>query len=212
MNDLNEEYVNNLLHKIEISLLVHAIHFSAIAHSAQRRKDEAKTPYINHPIEVMHILMEAGITDVTILCAAVLHDTIEDTGVTYQQLADHFSPQVADMVQECSDDKSLPKEIRKQEQIKHAKHVSDGAKLIKAADKLSNLSSLDSTPPAKWSPAEIDGYFTWAYAVWLNLKGVNEVLDEKLCPLFEKRGLTSLALEEMEKKLTEYYNNIKETE
>src|ERR1700722_16560552 len=95
--------------------LVSAINFAAIAHRSQRRKDEAKTPYINHPIEVMTFLSDAGITDVDTLCAAVLHDTIEDTGVTYEELCNLFDENVANIVRECSDNKSLPKEVRKKE-------------------------------------------------------------------------------------------------
>ena len=192
--------------------LIRAINFSAVAHRNQRRKDEAKTPYINHPIEVMSMLSVAGVTDIDTLCAAVLHDTIEDTGVTYEQLDNEFGKAVADIVAECSDNKSLPKEVRKQEQIQHALHASVSAKLVKAGDKLSNLSGLDKTPPSKWSTDEINGYFTWSYAVWLNIRGCNEHLDEQLERLFANRGLTNLSRDEMNNRLAKYYTNIKESE
>lgn len=186
--------------------LIDAIHFAAIAHSNQRRKNKSTTPYINHPIEVMQILSKATITDIDTLCAAVLHDTIEDTDVTYDQIVDQFGINVANIVKEVTDDKSLPKVIRKQEQIKHAKIISVEAKLVKAADKISNLSSLLSDPPTCWTPTQIDGYFTWCYAVWLGLLGNNRYLDEQLQDLF-KTQLT-LTDEELEHELTTYYNSL----
>lgn len=189
--------------------LTSAINFAAIAHRDQRRKNSTSSPYINHPIEVMNFLGQAGITDIDIMCAAVLHDTIEDTGVTYTDIEFQFGRRVADMVAECSDDKSLPKEIRKQEQIKHAQVASIGAKLVKAADKLSNLSDLNRDPPTGWSSETIDGYFAWSYAVWLAARGCNENLDAQLDALFRPRGLCDLTPEELEFKLACYYDGIK---
>lgn len=189
--------------------VIWATNFAAIAHRNQRRKDQAKTPYINHPIEVMTLLSQAGVVDVNTLCAAVLHDTIEDTDVTYEQLVKEFGKETADIVKECSDDKSLPKEVRKQEQILHAKVASASAKLVKTADKLSNLGNLDSNPPADWSKDTIDGYFTWSYAVWLNIRGHNDLLDSQLRALFAKRGLYDLSNRELHTKLDVYYNSMK---
>jgi guanosine-3',5'-bis(diphosphate) 3'-pyrophosphohydrolase len=189
--------------------LIRAINFSAIAHRNQRRKNQDKTPYINHPIEVMCQLSNGGVTDIDTLCAAVLHDTIEDTGVTYKQLCDEFGESVSRIVQECSDNKSLAKEVRKQEQIIHARHVSFAAKIVKASDKLSNLSDLDITPPSGWSKEEINGYFDWSYAVWLEVMGCNKYLDDKLVCLFEKRGLLNISKSELDDRLAKYYSNIK---
>ena len=192
--------------------LIDAINFAAIAHRNQRRKDEAKTPYINHPIEVMSILSNAGITDVDTLCAAVLHDTIEDVGVTYEQIYELFGENVANIVRQCSDDKSLPKEVRKQEQIIHAEHAMISTKLVKAADKLSNLSGLDSNPPSAWSKQEIEGYFTWAYVCCQKLAGHNFIIDAQLWTLFQMRGLTDLSDNELHERLQDYYSNIKMSE
>jgi (p)ppGpp synthase/HD superfamily hydrolase len=189
--------------------LINAINFAAVAHSNQRRKDEENTPYINHPIEVMWLLSNAGITDIDTLCGAVLHDTIEDTETTYEQLYDEFGKNVADIVQECSDDKSLPKEIRKQEQIIYASNVSVSAKLVKIADKLSNISDLQSNPPISWSNEEINGYFVWAYVVWLKMAGHNQILDALLRNFFEKREITSLTEDELNEQLQNYYTTIK---
>lgn len=192
--------------------LSYAINFSAKAHKDQRRKDEFKTPYINHPIEVMDMLSQAQIKDIDTLCAAVLHDTVEDTDVTYEDLIREFGENVANIVMECSDDKSLPKEVRKQEQIKHSKHISDSAKLVKIADKLSNLSGLDKYPPTKWSSEEIEGYFVWSYAVWLNLRGLNEILDKQMEKLFQNKNLMNLSEKDLGERLEKYYENIKESE
>ena len=189
--------------------LIEAVNFAAIAHRDQRRKNSKQSPYINHPIEVMNILSLSGVTDVDTLCAAVLHDTIEDTGVTYEQLCSEFGETVAQIVKECSDDKSLPKEIRKQEQIRHARVASTSAKLVKSADKLSNLCDLNSDPPSGWSKETIDGYFTWSYAVWFETRGLNKELDQHLENLFRPRGLLDLSSEELEIKLNFYYESIK---
>lgn len=192
--------------------LVAAINFAAKAHRNQRRKDAAKTPYINHPIEVMNFLAQSGVTDVDTLCAAVLHDTVEDCGVTRAELEREFGANVANIVMECTDDKSLAKEIRKQQQIIHAVAASAGAKMVKCADKLSNLGDLDSNPPPKWSPDEIDGYFIWSYHVWLAARGHCINVDAKLHELFEKRGITKMANNELAAALDKYYRNIKNSE
>lgn len=100
--------------------LFSALDFSAQRHSSQRRKDSAFTPYINHVIEVAAILARHGVTDRTTLLAAILHDTIEDTDTTPDELAQRFGPEVRDVVLEVTDDKSLPKEVRKELQVEHA--------------------------------------------------------------------------------------------
>lgn len=108
--------------------------------------------YIGHPIEVVKILVDAGVSDVTTLAAAALHDTIEDTQTTFEELVSVFGVAIATVVQECSDNKRLSKVERKQLQIKKAADVSNEAKLVKIADKLSNLSGFKSDPPKDWTP------------------------------------------------------------
>src|SRR5581483_1438704 len=156
--------------------LLNAIDFAAKKHKNQRRKDANATPYINHPIEVTDLLAQAAVTDVDILMAAVLHDTIEDTKTSFEELVNNFGLTVANIVMECTDDKSLPKETRKQLQISHAETMSTAAKLVKLADKYSNLSDLASNPPTSWRPEEIRGYAIWCFAVFLKLKGSNHLL------------------------------------
>jgi hypothetical protein len=142
-----------------------AAHFAAKAHSEQRRKDAKKTPYVNHPISVAHAIESVGVTDVEVLCAALLHDTVEDCGVKVEELAKLFGPRVAEMVVECSDDKSKGKAERKKLQIEHAGHVSPGAKLVKLADKLDNCRGLLADSPPDWSVARVQGYLVWAKRV-----------------------------------------------
>lgn len=192
--------------------ILKATNFAAIAHKNQRRKNTDKTPYINHPIETMYILSQCGVTDPNILCAAVLHDTVEDCGITYDNLCRHFGETIANLVMECTDDKSLPKVERKRLQIEHAKSISVGAKLIKAADKLSNCLDLNYDPPINWCDEVINGYMIWSYAVWLQLKGHNDALDGKLNELFTRRCINGLSDEQLQVALDKYYGMIDKLE
>ena len=103
----------------DLQLLVKAIDFAARKHSSQRRKNSTKSPYIEHPILVMKLLTDSGVTDVNTLCAAVLHDTVEDTETTFDELTTEFNEEIADIVREVTDDKSLSKVARKRGQIEH---------------------------------------------------------------------------------------------
>lgn len=149
-----------------VTNLLTAIDFAARKHKDQCRKDAAASPYINHCIEVTHILAEEGkVEDSSVLIAAVLHDTIEDTETSEQELRKLFGDQVTDLVLEVTDDKSLPKQTRKDLQVEHAAHSSHGACLIKLADKIANLRSLRASPPVGWSEERIEGYFKWGAQV-----------------------------------------------
>lgn len=128
--------------------LVAAIAFAADKHRNQRRKDEEASPYINHPIALADVLAnEAGVEDERVIVAAVLHDTVEDTETTEQELLRLFGKDVADIVMEVTDDKSLPKEERKRLQVEHAATISRRAKLVKLADKICNLRDIARHPP-----------------------------------------------------------------
>jgi GTP diphosphokinase / guanosine-3',5'-bis(diphosphate) 3'-diphosphatase len=145
---------------------VRALGFASRKHSQQRRKDADASPYINHPIALVSILaLEAGINDRDTLCAALLHDTIEDTDTSVEELVETFGAEVAALVQEVTDDKRLPKEERKQLQIEHAIHLSSKARLVKLADKIANLRDMADSPPAGWSLARRQEYFDWAKQV-----------------------------------------------
>jgi guanosine-3',5'-bis(diphosphate) 3'-pyrophosphohydrolase len=162
----------------DVGLLLKAATFAADKHRQQRRKDAEASPYINHPISLANVLAnEGGVSDVVVLCAALLHDTIEDTETTAQELELTFGPAIARIVLEVTDDKTLPKEERKRQQIEHAPHVSPQAKLVKLADKISNLRDILGSPPADWTRERKLAYFEWADQVVHGLRGTNSNLE-----------------------------------
>ena len=168
-------------------LLLKAAHFAAYKHRNQKRKDEEKTPYINHPIAVAKIISEIGnIEDPEILAAALLHDTIEDTKTTPEELIENFGERVCHLVQEVTDEKSLPKLERKQRQIDHAKEISEGAALIKLGDKISNVTDITNTPPTDWDSNRRLDYFEWAEKVINNCPRVNESLENHFAEVVRK--------------------------
>jgi (p)ppGpp synthase/HD superfamily hydrolase len=148
----------------DVGNVVRAAHFAAIKHAAQRRKGEAAEPYVNHVLEVAHLVAEAGLDTATVT-AALLHDTVEDTATTREELAVEFGETVAALVMELTDDKSLPKAERKRLQVERAPHKSAGAQAIKAAEKISNLRSILNSPPADWDEQRQREYFAFAKAV-----------------------------------------------
>ncbi|MCB1986791.1 MAG: bifunctional (p)ppGpp synthetase/guanosine-3',5'-bis(diphosphate) 3'-pyrophosphohydrolase, partial [Burkholderiaceae bacterium] len=135
----------------DLHLLLKATEFAANKHRNQRRKDAEASPYINHPIALANLLVDTGVYDVVVLCAALLHDTIEDTETTGDELEAQFGRAIASIVLEVTDDKRLAKEVRKQLQIDHAPHISTAAKLVKLADKICNLRDILASPPAGWT-------------------------------------------------------------
>ncbi|MDP2370518.1 HD domain-containing protein [Rhodoferax sp.] len=166
-----------------------AVAFAADKHRNQRRKDEQASPYINHPIALANVLAnEGGVDDLTVLCAAVLHDTIEDTETTADELRAAFGPKVASVVMEVTDDKSLEKSLRKQRQVEHAPHISTEAKLVKLADKISNLRDVLSSPPADWSVERKQAYFEWAARVVAGLRGVHPGLESVFDCVYARRS------------------------
>ena len=157
---------------------VKAVAFAAEKHRNQRRKDADASPYINHPIALANVLAnEGGVSDATVLCAAVLHDTIEDTETTENELTTTFGSHVSSVVLEVTDDKSLEKHVRKQRQIEHAPHISTEAKLVKLADKICNLRDILASPPANWSTERKQAYFDWASKVVAGVRGVHPNLE-----------------------------------
>ena len=163
----------------DMARLIDAVEFAARKHSSQRRKDVDASPYINHPIAVASVLaVEAGVSDLATLQAAILHDTVEDTETTYGELVERFGAAVADVVMEVTDDKSLPKDERKRLQIAHAHKKSKQAAMVKIADKTCNLRDIVSSPPAGWSDEKKREYFDWAKAVVDGLPVVNQELAD----------------------------------
>jgi len=162
----------------DLPKLLQAISFAAQKHSAQKRKGADAQPYINHPLEVLNLLASVGkIEDYNVLIAAVLHDTIEDTETTEKEITELFGADVCEMVLEVTDDKSLPKAQRKQLQIEHAPRLSNGAKYIKLADKISNIRDVSENPPDGWSNERRREYIQWGENVIAGLRGANGNLE-----------------------------------
>ena len=155
-----------------------ALDFAARKHTGQTRKGELKEPYINHVAEVASLLAEVtNGRDPILVIGGLLHDTLEDTETTFEELKAEFGLPVARLVREVTDDKSLPKEERKQLQVKNAGSKSRRAKLLKIADLTSNLRSLVTSPPKGWSKERKQEYFTWAARVVRKCRGHNRKLD-----------------------------------
>jgi (p)ppGpp synthase/HD superfamily hydrolase len=169
--------------------LLAALRFAAHKHRNQRRKDSEATPYINHPIAVAEVLAcIGGITDSTTLQAAILHDTLEDTQTTRQELDERFGQQVRLLVEELTDDKSLAKRERKRLQIEHAPHLSITAKRIKLADKICNLGDITPTQPTDWPLQRKRDYLDWAERVVAGCRNCSTELEQHFdAVLNEKR-------------------------
>jgi (p)ppGpp synthase/HD superfamily hydrolase len=158
--------------------LARAYHFAAAQHVHQRRKGEAAEPYMNHLTEVAELVAVATRgSDPEVIIAAVLHDTVEDTETTLDDLRAEFGERVASLVAEVTDDKSLPKQTRKDLQIAHAAHASRGAQIIKLADKTSNLRALATSPPKDWGDERIAEYVNWAGRVVDACRGADRGLS-----------------------------------
>jgi len=161
-----------------LATFVAAVAFAAEKHRTQRRKDAAASPYINHPIALAQVLSaEGGVVDPVVLCAAVLHDTVEDTETTEAELVAAFGPKIAATVLEVTDDKTLEKPARKEQQVARAAHSSREAQLVKLADKICNVRDILASPPAGWSPERRHEYLVWSSRVVAGLRGVHPGLE-----------------------------------
>jgi guanosine-3',5'-bis(diphosphate) 3'-pyrophosphohydrolase len=185
---------------LELPRLIAALNYAAHQHRDQRRKDEDETPYINHPIALLHILnVEAGVTDADVLIGAVLHDVLEDCSGPHQmyieerraEIRDRFGEPVLVLVEAVTDDKTLARDERKHRQVEHAASIPLGAKLIKLADKTANLRDIVTTPPAGWSPEKIEAYADWAARVVEGLRGNHTALEELFDDALAARGPVS---------------------
>jgi (p)ppGpp synthase/HD superfamily hydrolase len=154
--------------------------FAAERHAAQRRKGIGAEPYVNHLLEVAELLARtADSLDTNLIVAALLHDTIEDAGVTRAELAARFGDDVASLVAEVSDDKSLPKLVRKARQVENAPRKSPRAQALSASDKTANLRSMLSSPPADWTFERKVEYIRWARTVVGRFADLNGRLAEE---------------------------------
>jgi len=153
---------------------------AARLHVHQRRKGSAQEPYINHLLEVASLVTQAtGGTDPHAVIAALLHDAIEDQGATEAVIASEFGRQVANIVMEVTDDKSLPKDERKRKQVENAPRKSRKAKLIKLADKTSNVRAVTHSPALGWPVKRRLEYIDWAKEVVEGLRGTSPWLEQQ---------------------------------
>lgn len=158
--------------------LLSAIRFAAHKHRNQRRKNADRTPYINHPLDLAHILwFDGGVRDTDVLVAAILHDTVEDTDTTFEEIEAEYGRNVRRIVEEVTDDRSLTSIERKRIQVEKAATISFGAKLVKLADKISNLRDVLADPPEGWPAKRRTAYARWAKAVVDGLRGVNHPME-----------------------------------
>ena len=186
-----------------VGMLLRAIAFSAEKHRDQRRKGVDASPYINHCIATAEMVANvAGVRDRDILIAAVLHDTVEDTRTGFEELEESFGPKVRSLVREVTDDKTLPKAKRKSLQVEHAPHLSAGAKLIKIADKISNILDMSDRPPAGWSLERRSEYLEWAESVVAGCRGesapLEALFDDAVSRARERLAQETLGLHERE--------------
>ena len=169
--------------------ILKALEYSSIKHKNQTRKGKELEPYINHIIDVINILRENNIKSNKILISAILHDILEDTDTSYEELKTNFGKKIADIVLECSDDKKLSKSDRKILQITETNKKSKKAQIVKIADKISNLKSIQNSVPKDWGVKRILGYIIWSKAVVDNMnvpKSLNKQFKEVYNKCIEK--------------------------
>ena len=172
---------------MNIKKVIEAINYAAKKHQNQRRKNKEKTPYINHPIEVANTLADVGnVVDENTIIAAFLHDTIEDTYATPEEIDKLFGKEVLSIVLELTDDKRLPKKERKRLQVENAPKKTKSAKLVKLADKICNIKSIYNEPPVNWSLEKKLEYLNWAKKVVHGLRGINQALEKVFDKLYQK--------------------------
>ena len=168
-------------------LILRAADFAARKHRQQRRRDAEASPYINHPLAVAMLLAEVGgVADMEVLAAAILHDTLEDTKTTPEELEAAFGARVRALVEAVTDDKQLKKAERKQLQIDHAAHLPPEAVLIKLGDKIANVVDVTHSPPSMWDLARRKEYLEWAAAVVANCPQVNAALEARFAQVLEE--------------------------
>ncbi|MBF0282878.1 MAG: HD domain-containing protein [Magnetococcales bacterium] len=171
--------------------VLRAVSFAAVKHQGQRRKSAGDVPYINHPVAVAETVRNVGgVEALEVILAALLHDTLEDTATTPEELQASFGPAVLALVREVSDDKSLPKGERKRLQIVHAPHKSWGARAVKLADMSCNIGDMIQSPPVGWSMERQREYLEWCAQVLDGLRGdhprLERLLEQRLAEAGEK--------------------------
>ena len=149
----------------DIVRIMQAADQAARWHKSQKRKGEAAEPYMNHLLEVAALVAQASDGDATCIIAALMHDAVEDQGIKLDEIRALYGDEVAAIVAEVTDDKSLLKQERKELQVSNAPHKSRAASMLKIADKTSNVRAVVETPPTHWELARKQAYVAWAKAV-----------------------------------------------
>jgi (p)ppGpp synthase/HD superfamily hydrolase len=196
-----------------IHTLARADAFAAGAHSGQTRRSHGQTPYIVHPRGVRSLLESVGVTHTPTLAAALLHDTVEDTPVTPAQLEDEFGVEIARIVAELTDDKSLSREARHAIQAKHAPSMSLPAACVKIADRTYNLRDFNSEKPGTTRPQKIKEYVTYSRALYdgFEQRAIAHILnkDEDARVELEKAYILLLAdMKDAVDQLADKYDNV----
>ena len=160
---------------VGLVLISRAADFAAERHKDIRRKGAGAIPYINHLAEVARLLaVTTHGADAELVAAGWLHDTVEDTATSREELILTFGDDVAALVMEVTDDKSLPKGERKRLQVVKTPAKTARAKMIKLADLTSNLRQL----PDDWEVQRVQEYFEWADKVAAGCRGINPELEQ----------------------------------
>jgi (p)ppGpp synthase/HD superfamily hydrolase len=161
-----------------LRMVSEAAELAARRHIGMARKGRSNEPYINHLAEVANLLaLVTNGGDAELVAAGWLHDTIEDTDTTREELAQKFSERVAALVVEVTDDRNLSQTERRQKQIEDAPRKSPDAKLIKIADKVSNIRARIAPQPSEAQRIDLAAYVIWAEKVVAGCRGVNTRLD-----------------------------------
>lgn len=195
------EYANHADADWELERLLKAVEYAAEKHNGQVRKDAESTPYIIHPIGVARLLWEVGnIRSINILTSALLHDTLEDTDATEQEIETLFGTRVLYTVKEVSNESGLSTQKNKERQIEHAPTMSLDGQLVKLADRLYNIRDLNNPPPS-WSDEKVSEYYGWGEKLLKRLKGTNEGLETALKKLISfHKGTKNDSNQSLEKK------------
>lgn len=177
---LNHPEIKYVYHQVKNILEDKIIYFAAQKHCGQHRKDSWRTPYISHPLRVVMILWdEADVRDQTVLQAALLHDTLEDTNATEEEIKNLCGLEVLEIVKEVTNDPTLSGEQNKQRQVDHVPGMSHEAKLVKLADRLDNIRDLRLPPPA-WSSEKVQQYYNWGLKLLEAMRGTHPLLESLL--------------------------------
>ncbi len=175
----------------DLTRIMQAADTAARWHVQQRRKGQAAEPYINHLLEVACLVTTATEgREPDVVIAALLHDAVEDQGIAIELIASAYGRKVADIVTEMTDDKSLPKAERKRLQVETAAHKSHEARLIKLADKTSNVRVIADSPPPDWSFERRLDYVRWAGEVVARIRGTSPWLEQRFDAASQQASIT----------------------